>query len=473
MTKRDRRNRRTVTLAPNAEVGAPVMAGPRIRPLHLSSQPELVQAAAASPDGDAFRIVHHPSPQAEVSGWVWAEPPVGSRRGRVGLWALGCGHCGATHCVHVDATLQHLDQVLSAAPTPDTWRIAGAEAPAQLAERARRAAERHHRHRQSHDAATAAVRDGDPAVIDRMMVDALRRARARAASGRLDVPFLRESVTHGQWRDRTWEDTDNEDPYDYNEGAPTRRVDLAFHVRPPQGVSARQFAADLGNLPRAWALPDGGRLLVRYHGLHDDHDGWDTLEETCRRIADRGGRADHERGMDITLVPDSPWDYDVANTESALNATRRYDDLLARFASVNEDGPCNVPEATDDPYAVVPPDGYRDIHHAEDDNPDTGTRLFSFDSLEASTTFHTASASLDIGRIQGQVNVYLALVAASEADHRWGPETLRGTTAAGLTTDGDRLIREFATRVVTHPHHVDQLAAMYVTTDWQPPPDRP
>ena len=449
------------------------MAGPRIRPLHLSSQPELVQAAAASPDGDAFRIVHHPSPQAEVSGWVWAEPHNGSRSVRVGLWALGCGHCGATHCAHVDATLQHLNQVLSAAPTPDTWQAAAAGAPAQLAERARRAADRHHRRvaeRQAREALSETERG------DRFDA-AVRQARAGTAADSL--PFLRENAVGGH--------------ASRSRGRPMA-VNVLVDMRIPAvstpdgeedeeqvfGELRRRLAAvgDSGRVRSDWwrITESSGRGWVTLDGVYDERAVWDDMAEACELLQEAGaGDSGAHRAMTVSVGFDHG--FEVGELNGLLRAARRYDDVLARVGG----GPSGRPRRNwgwEQDHTAV--DAYATLAEVRNDYAPGGERPLTFQLLSgpdqpaAVMELVSGEATVDPGRLQGYVNVAAAVFSAGEdptAD--WGDPVPRGTHREGGGADGDEMAREFAERMFTRAEQVDQFAALYAGAEWRPPRSGP
>ena len=450
------------------------MAGPRIRPLHLSSQPELVQAAAASPDGDAFRIVHHPSPQAEVSGWVWAEPHNGDDRGRVGLWALGCGHCGATHCTHVDATLQHLNQVLSAAPTPDTWRIAGAEVPAQLADRARRTAERHHQRvtelRRQHQRARA--------ERQRLFDEALQREAARDPDE--PIPLLADNATGG------FADRDSGEPF---------LLDFAVEIptdRPEFDVTANSLLTYLQDLGLAvanaadenrwehdiWPVRRAGRLThihcsITGRGLYDTAAVWEELSNICG-ILQAAGAARIDNTW-LTVQAERRSGYQVGAFNRLVQGARRYDDLLERLGS-----PPDTTAGPPPPWRQAPgPDpSYNSLGDATSTygpHQDRPIGLLSLADGRTLVEVRTAVPGVDPGRLQAHVSTALGLIAASDAaPDGWGPPTPRGThhtieAEGGTSDDPDGLVREFGGRIFDTPERLAQLAAIYATTRWPLP----
>ncbi len=126
-------------------------------------------------------------PHAEVSGWVWAEPPNGDGN-RVGLWALGCGHCGTHDCEHVATTLRTLEDTLRSGPSAAVWAAAREDAEVALLGRARASAERHlAQRRQSPDQDRGAAVDRR---VDAVLRDGPPRDRHR-------IPYLREDATGG------------------------------------------------------------------------------------------------------------------------------------------------------------------------------------------------------------------------------------------------------------------------------------
>ena len=464
MTKRDRRRRRTVTLAPNAQVVAPVMAEAHTRVLDLTEQAVAVQTAALNPDGDAFRIVHHPTPEAEVSGWVWTEPPNGGGRGRVGLWALGCGHCGTTHCAHIDATLQQLDQVLSAAPSPETWRVAGGDMPTHLAQRARRAAESHHE-RQIHSRA-----DRD-ASYER----AIRRIGSLSPD--TPIPYLRENVTGGAAT------RDGGRPFSLTmtlrlepDTPPDRDcMDLALSLR--QELLAVAPNAEWTASP--YYVGGEVRCHIASDRLYDDHGTWTAVEAVCDILQRHGAVAD-PRGTLVVAVEPDPVTYDISDFNRLYHATRHNEDLLARVGSVPGAGTPGRFWGVSTPER---PNGYTSLQDAEDDYSTVAERPLSITVMPDYDGYETvvlevrgASGTVDPGRLQANINTALGLLTAAEADGGPSPHTPRGTyhrlNSQGRSGLGQRSARAFAEAAFSTPEQVDQFAAMYATTDWQPPPDR-
>ena len=465
MTKRDRRSRRTVTLVPNAQVMGPVMAEAHTRVLDLTAQAVAVQTAALNPDGDGFRIVHHPNTHVEVSGWVWAEPAGGGGGGRVGLWSLGCGHCGATNCSHVDNTLEQLNQVLSAAPTPYTWRTAGAEVPAQLADRARRAAERHHQRQIQ----SRADRD---ASYER----ALRRIGSLGPD--TPIPYLRENVTGGAAT---------------RDGGQPFFLAMTLRLEPdiPPDPDCMDLALSLREEILAVA-PDAGWTASPYYAgrevrchiasdrLYDEPATWTAVEAVCDILQRHGAVADPDGTMEIAIEHD-PVTYDIADFNRLYHATRHNEDLLARVGSVPGSG---TPGRFWGAATPERPNGYTSLQEAEDDYSTVAQRPLSitvmpdYDGRETvSIEVRGASATVDPGRLQANINTALGLLTAADDDTGLSPHTPRGTyhrlNSQGRSGLGQRSARSFAAAAFSTPEQVNQFAAMYATTDWQPPPDRP
>ena len=452
MTKRDRRSRRTIVLAPNAEVAAPVMAGAGIRPLDLAAQPDLVQTAAASPDGAAIRIVHHPSPEAEVSGWVWAEPPNSGGRGRVGLWALGCGHCGATHCAHIDATLQQLDQVLSAAPTPETWQIAGAGTTAQLADRARRAAERHQQRR--HSTPSASEEDLAAAV-----------SRVGTLPPDTAIPFREADATAGAAR---------------RDGGRSFSLDFTCHRPRTDGTGAALAEANTATRDMIAglrsALPGWGIQQTPYRdvaltspALFDTPETWQQVRSACEIIRRHGGAVADSTQLSLR-VGCGDYQNDPEAFSAALGLVHEHDDLLARLGQNPEHATYNPP-LRGRWWPAVPPDGYStmgevlNLHNLARPAPATASPL--------AINFRTWAPSLDPARLQAQVALSVGIVEAASRpdDRRWGPPSLQGSHFSDRTARRSHdSARRFAERVLTDPDQAVQFAALYATTDWQPRP---
>ena len=435
------------------------MASPEMSPLRLDVQPDLIQAAAASPDGNAFRIVHHPTPEAEVSGWVWAEPPNSSTRGRVGLWALGCGHCGTTHCAHVDATLQQLDQVLQAAPTPETWQIAGAGTTAQLTDRARRAAEEHHRHQTETEAEARRRFDEAFARIGTLPVDT-------------PIPYIDENATAGLADQVTslpfYVRLQVElDVSDYQARAIGGVLDGAS-VRELQQSLESDLAAAASSQWRARPYPVGNRWFctVDFGPLQDRPHSWAELGALCDALASRGASVDPTDHLRIEIRQDP--DYDIAEFNRLFRAVRHYDDLLERLAT-SPGHP--APRRGHLPRSDSSFEGFGGLGEARDDIPNwMPLSLRGIDRFPTLTTDRPA-ATLDHGRIQAHLNVLFGLLAAARRPSESGTPTAVGTHHRGGGDDKPHdYARQFARHLFSTIEQVGQFAALYATTDWQPSP---
>lgn len=465
MTKRDRRPRRTVTLAPNDEALGPVMAAPHQQPIPLDTRPAEVQAAALDPDGSGFRIVHHPAAHVEVSGWAWAEPPDGDSPTRLGLWALGCGHCGTTTCDHVRAAVSTLEEVLQAAPSPETWRVGGEGIPAQLAGRARRAAERHRQRRRP-----------PPAVGDTF-------DRAVDSIGTLPddtpLPYLRENATGGLAGP---------------EGRPFH-VAMYLELDVPVPASTAETAALRGRIRRdladasiggqtgwtAAVFPNARGRMSCFFGTgfrRDSRSTWHNLEAQLAVLRRYGATTTRNNPYMSVQIDRDTTSYDIDEFNRLFHATAHYEDLLARLGS---DPTADALPAQPYDRRALPhrPNGYRSLHRIDlsDTAPLHAVVPNYPDETDPDTTnllFNSARATLDPARIQANVAAFLGLVDDAETSTgRPGRTTPVGThhTDGGGGADPHHQAREFARRVSRTPEQVAQLAALYANTDWQTRPD--
>ena len=497
MTKRDRRTRRSITLAPNAQVMAPVMAAADSRPLNPDSEPTAVQAAALSPDGVGFRIVHRPSPEAEVSGWVWAEPPNGAGQRRLGLWALGCGHCGTSDCQHVRATLRSVEEVLTAAPDDTTWSVAADEVPAALAERVRARAERH-------STVGTGLEDGrtDADLLGRSVDDALRGGPVRDGHS---IPYLRADATGGLAPVTGHRWFQPEIAFDLpnsaqmrrliNEGLPAGRVAALSPYHRADRI--RTHLHDAGLLD-SWdedddTTTDNGWTLRTHAGIgtlvgprmRDDPRAWEQLHEACRVIREAGGVPDPNR-PNLIRVGSDDYQRDVGAYGGLLSAVQQYEDVLLRLSQVpvGSDGTTRLDTEPRNPLVApqgpLPDDGYTTLGELLYHHGDISSGPVTVSDDPPQVTFQSWSSSVDASVIQASVNVSLGLVDAASRDSDWGPRTRVGANwdyenepyllepdeQAALDDHGQ--VRELARRIFRRADTAEQLVSLYNATNWQP-----
>ena len=280
----------------------------------------------------------------------------------------------------------------------------------------------------------------------------------------------------------------------YTEGITLEPVTERWHHVGEEG--ADRPGGDFHISPNEWSCEsdrsvdglDGARgVEIKSQILYDEPRTWANLRRICDIATELGGRPTPRCGMHVNVGVDGYPPDDSANHTRLLRLASAYDDTLIRMAHNPASGPTHRGRQYCNPVSV-PPEGFHNVdvarswsNHYQAFNLNHVPSLSSPARTSSRIEARLFDSSLDPGRIQAQVALTLAIVAAARngTDPAQGPEhagahrseygtrRLTGTRWEASTASFRQLVDIAAQQGLNQPEHHEMLTWLFASTKWQ------